>query len=49
MAAVEIADGATHVTFVASLTEGRHQLSPVFKTSDGKEVGAYYLIVSAPE
>eukprot|EP00903_Cladosiphon_okamuranus_P003901 g3899.t1 len=45
----EIPEGATHVTFTAELAKGSHQMSPVFTTADGKEVGAYYLIVSPAE
>lgn len=36
----------THIKFTAPMKQGSLQLSPVFKTADGKEVGAYYLIVS---
>ncbi|NNM29469.1 MAG: hypothetical protein HKO57_08105, partial [Akkermansiaceae bacterium] len=41
-----VEDGQTHVTFTADLAKGSHQLSPVFRTAAGKEVGAYYLIVT---
>ncbi|MGJ8642530.1 MAG: arylsulfatase [Luteolibacter sp.] len=44
-----IPDGATHVTFTAELSKGAHKLSPVFLTEDGKELGAYFLIVSPAE
>jgi arylsulfatase B len=40
-----IKEGDTHVVFTANLAKGSHKLAPVFKTADGKEVGAYYLIV----
>ena len=33
------------ITFTAELSKGSHQLAPVFKTAEGNEVGAYYLIV----
>jgi arylsulfatase B len=35
----------THVTFTAELTEGSHQLSPIFQADDA-EVGAFYTIVT---
>ena len=41
-----IPEGATEVTFAVNLTQGSHELAPVFSTADGKEVGAYYLTVS---
>ncbi|MEP2777663.1 MAG: arylsulfatase [Luteolibacter sp.] len=44
-----IPEGATHMTFTAELSKGSHQLAPVFATEDGKEVGAYYLIVAPAE
>ena len=44
-----IEEGDTSAVFTAKLTKGSHQLSPVFKTADGKEVGAYYLIVTPVE
>jgi|TARA_B110000037_G_scaffold17525_3_gene18220 arylsulfatase B len=49
IASKNIPEWATQVTFTAELTEGSHQLAPVFTTADGKEVGAYYLIVSKAE
>lgn len=39
----------THITFTTRLSRGSHQLSPVFVDAKGKEVGAYYLIVSRVE
>jgi hypothetical protein len=33
------------VTFTTELTVGSHQLSPVFLTHGGGEIGAYYAIV----
>ena len=42
----DIQEGDTNIVFTSKLTKGSHQLSPVFKTADGKEVGAYYLIVT---
>ncbi|WP_411825532.1 arylsulfatase [Luteolibacter sp. AS25] len=44
-----VSEGDTNITFTAELTKGSHQLAPVFTTADGKEVGAYYLIVSPAE
>ncbi|MBT8037242.1 MAG: arylsulfatase [Verrucomicrobiae bacterium] len=35
----------TKVTFTTQLTAGSHQLSPVFITQQGGEVGAYYAVV----
>jgi len=40
-----VGEAETKVTFTAELTAGSHQLSPVFKTADGNEIGAFYLIV----
>lgn len=37
--------GATHLKLTAKLSVGSHKLAPVFKSADGMEVGAYYLIV----
>ena len=45
LSSAPIKKGDTHVLFTANLTKGSHKLAPVFKTADGKEVGAYYLIV----
>ncbi|MGB6219949.1 arylsulfatase [Haloferula sp.] len=47
VATKDIDKDATHVTFTVDLTEGSHQLAPVFKTANGNETGAYYLIVSS--
>ncbi|MFK7852309.1 MAG: arylsulfatase [Akkermansiaceae bacterium] len=33
------------VTFTTELSEGSKKISPIFQTSDGKEVGAFYLVV----
>ena len=38
--------GDTHVRFTAELSKGSHQLAPLFKDAEGREVGAYYLIVT---
>ena len=45
LASAPIAGEATSVRFTARLTEGSHQLAPVFIMADGREIGAYYLIV----
>lgn len=36
----------TAVAFTTTLTAGSHRLAPVFLTSDGDEVGAYYAVVT---
>lgn len=41
-----VAEGATHVDFEVELTEGSHQLAPVFTDAQGNEIGAYYAIVT---
>ncbi len=41
-----VAAGATHVDFEVELTEGPHQLAPVFIDAAGNEIGAYYAIVT---
>jgi arylsulfatase B len=38
--------GATHVDFDCELTEGSHELSPIFMDAAGNEVGAYYTIIT---
>ena len=42
-----IPEGAVQVTFTTTLTAGSHQLSPVFTSADGQEVGAYYSVITA--
>jgi hypothetical protein len=32
-----------------ALQPGSYELAPFFQTEDGKEVGAYYCIVTGPE
>jgi arylsulfatase B len=34
------------IEFITDLTTGSHQLSPVFTSADGHEVGAYYAIIT---
>lgn len=34
------------VTFLTTLSSGSHELSPVFTTADGQELGAYYAIIT---
>jgi len=34
------------VTFFTTLSSGSHELSPVFTTADGQELGAYYAIIT---
>jgi arylsulfatase B len=41
-----VAEGATRVDFEVELTEGSHQLAPVFTDAQGNEIGAYYAIVT---
>ena len=36
----------TNIAFTTTLSAGSHQLAPVFTTADGKEVGAYYAVVT---
>ena len=36
----------TNISFTTTLSAGSHQLAPVFTTADGKEVGAYYAVVT---
>jgi arylsulfatase B len=46
IADAKIEPDATHVRFTHELSEGSYQLSPVFKTKAGREIGGYYLIVT---
>ena len=41
-----VAAGDVQITFTATLTAGSHQLSPVFTTANGDELGAYYAVVA---
>jgi len=36
------------ISFVVQLSEGSHQLAPIFTTGDGHQVGAYYAVVGTP-
>lgn len=49
IASAPVKGDETHVTFTAKLEKGSRQLSPIFIDAEGKEVGAYYLIVSPAE
>ena len=41
-----VSAGDTHITFTAKLTKGSHRLAPTFILENGKEVGAYFAIVT---
>lgn len=43
-----VGEGDVEIRFVVELSEGSHQLAPIFITGDGHQVGAYYAVVEAP-
>jgi arylsulfatase B len=42
-----VSDDDVEISFVVKLEVGSHQLAPIFMTSDGNQIGAYYAVITA--